>query len=166
MKQKGYSNAEICAVFQINKTTVKRLFFMYKSYGKDVLLHPVNSRSHSTEDKLEIVQKHLNGSSYGELCVIYGIMNSGTIAGWVKKYSEEGYNGLTGKQGRPCKYMKKYEPKIEPIGPSPTESKKDLLKENKKLKKENEYLRAKIAYEKKLDALVREREARETMKKH
>ena len=166
MKQKGYSNTEICAVFQIYKTTVNRIFIAYKLHGKNGLLHSIKSKHYSPEEKLAIIQGYFNGSTYSQLCAVYNISNVGTISSWVKKYSEEGYNGLTGKQGRPCKYMKKNEPKIEPVEVSPTASKQELVKENKRLKKENEYLRAKIAYEKKLDALVREREARETMKKY
>lgn len=166
MKQKGYSNTEICDFFKIERSSIYRVINAYNLHGKDGLLHPIKAQHLSLEDKFTIVQSHLNGSSYSELCAIHNISNVGTISNWVKKYSEEGYNGLAGKQGRPCKYMKKSEPKIDHTDTSSTMSQKDLVKENKKLKKENEYLRAKIAYEKKLDALVRKREARETMKKH
>jgi transposase len=166
MKQKGYPTDKICNLFNIKKDSIYRVINAYSLDGRDGLFRPLRSQHYPPEEKLEIVKKYLKGDSYLELCAIHKISNRGTIANWVKKYSEEGYNGLTGKQGRPCKYMKKNESKIEPIDASTTTSKKDLVKENKKLKKENEYLRAKMAYEKKLDALVREREARETMKKH
>lgn len=166
MKEKGYSSTEICNLFNIKGNSIYRIVNAYNLHGQDGLLHPIKSQHYSPDEKLEVVKRHLNGSSYSELCAVYNISNGGTIANWVKKYNQEGYNGLTGKKGRPCKYMKKSEPKIEPADTSSPMSQKDLVKENKKLKKENEYLRAKMAYEKKLDALVREREARETMKKH
>lgn len=166
MKQNGYPNDKLCNLFNIKKDSIYRVINAYSLDGRDGLFRPIKSQHFSPEEKLKIVRHYLDGSTYNELCAVHNISNAGTIANLVKKYSEEGYNGLNGKQGKSCKYMKKYESKIEPIDASPTIYKKNLVKENKKLKKENEYLRTKIAYEKNLDALVREREARETMKKH
>ena len=72
----------------------------------------------------------------------------GVVSAWQRKYHEGGITALAPKpRGRP-KQMKSLEPQ-KPIE-KPTEAK--TLQE---LQRENEYLRAEVAYLKKLDALVR-----------
>ena len=72
----------------------------------------------------------------------------GVVSAWQRKYHEGGITALAPKpRGRP-KQMKSLEP-LKPIE-KPTEAK--TLQE---LQRENEYLRAEVAYLKKLDALVR-----------
>ena len=73
---------------------------------------------------------------------------SGVVSSWQRKYYQGGITALAPKpRGRP-KQMKSLEP-LKPIE-KPTEAK--TLQE---LQRENEYLRAEVAYLKKLDALVR-----------
>jgi len=72
----------------------------------------------------------------------------GVVSAWQRKYHEGGITALAPKpRGRP-KQMKSLEPP-KPIE-KPTEAK--TLQE---LQRENEYLRAEVAYLKKLDALIR-----------
>jgi len=74
---------------------------------------------------------------------------TGVVSDWERKYHEGGITALAPKsRGRP-KQMKSPEPP-QPLDEKPTETK--TLQE---LQRENEYLRAEVAYLKKLDALVR-----------
>lgn len=83
----------------------------------------------------------------------------GVVSAWQRKYHEGGITALAPKpRGRP-KQMKSLEPQ-KPIE-KPTEAK--TLQE---LQRENEYLRAEVAYLKKLDALVRaKQQAAQTKRK-
>jgi transposase len=73
----------------------------------------------------------------------------GVVSSWQRKYHEGGITALAPKpRGRPQKMKSATPPK--PLSDKPTEAK--TLQE---LQRENEYLRAEVAYLKKLDALVR-----------
>ena len=78
----------------------------------------------------------------------------GRVKAWERVYLEEGAAGLmTERRGRKSTGR----PKKQPLKKSVEE---DLIAENQRLRERNEYLEAELAYLKKLDALVREREQR------
>jgi transposase len=85
---------------------------------------------------------------------------TGVVSDWERKYHEGGITALAPKpRGRP-KPMKPPEPPFPP-GAQPADAK--TLQE---LQRENEYLRAEVAYLKKLDALVRvKQQAAQTKRK-
>ncbi len=71
------------------------------------------------------------------------------VSGWQRKYHEGGITALAPKpRGRP-KQMNSPEP------PKPSCEQSQESKTLQELQRENEYLRAEVAYLKKLDALVR-----------
>ena len=77
-----------------------------------------------------------------------------TIKRWERIYLKEGAAGLMEeRRGRKSTGR----PRKQPLDKSVEE---DLIAENQRLKERNEYLEAELAYIKKLDALVREREQR------
>ena len=86
-----------------------------------------------------------------------------TIVRWERIYLEEGFEGLAiERRGRTSKMssVKKGRPrKIKP------EVQEDLIAENQRLKERLEYLEAENEYLKKLDALIREKEARAAARK-
>ena len=119
------------------------------------------NKSYSAEYKIGVImdmREHRLGSR--ETARKYNLGKSGstvtTIQRWERIFLEEGAEGLMKerrgracaasgtKKGRPAKL----DPKVE----------EDLVAENQRLRMENEYL-------KKLDALVREREERESARK-
>ena len=77
-----------------------------------------------------------------------------TIKRWERIYLEEGAAGLMKER---CGRKSTGRPRKQPLDKSVEE---DLIAENQRLKERNEYLEAELAYIKKLDALVREREQR------
>lgn len=85
------------------------------------------------------------------------------LKNWERRYLEEGSVGLAiDRRGRPSgmsNIRKGRPPKIKP------EVEKDLIAENQRLKERLEYLEAENEYLKKLDALIREKEARAAARK-
>ena len=128
----------------------------------------VKHHKYSPEFKLSVIMDmRENKLSYSETLRKYfppsDKKNTKIIQKWERIYLEEGLEGLaierrglaskmTGvKKGRP--------PKIKP------EVQDDLIAENQRLKERLEYLEAENEYLKKLDALIREKEARAAARK-
>ena len=118
-------------------------------------------KSYSAEYKIGVImdmREHRLG--YRETARKYNLGKSGstvtTIQRWERIFLEEGADGLMKeRRGRACAASgtkKGRPPKLDP------KVEEDLIAENQRLRMENEYL-------KKLDALVREREERESARK-
>ena len=119
------------------------------------------NRSYSAEFKIDVImdmREHRLG--YRETARKYNLSKSGstvaTIQRWERIFLEEGAEGLMKeRRGRACAASgtkKGRPPKLDP------KVEEDLIAENQRLRMEIEYL-------KKLDALVREREERESARK-
>ena len=114
-------------------------------------------KNYSAEYKLNVImamQEHRLG--YVETARKYDIPNYRVIQRWERIFLEEGAEGLMKeRRGRACAASgtkKGRPPKLNP------KVEEDLIAENQRLRMEIEYL-------KKLDALVREREERESTRK-
>ena len=130
-------------------------FRVYELYGEDGLEH--RSRHWTYVDKVNAVQRVLDGESYHEVSHSLGIANSSQISTWHRKYLELGWGGLKlDGRGRKRKMGNK------PIKPSKSKSQAEEIVE---LRKRLEYLEAENAYLKKLAALVQQRKAQEQKKK-
>jgi transposase len=84
---------------------------------------------YDTDFKKELVRKYIDGKSLNDLYQTYGVAKS-TIAGWVKKYSEE------------CQYIK-------PQNKNNNNSNEEIRTLNKKIKeleKENDFLKKAAAF--------------------
>jgi hypothetical protein len=92
-----------------------------------------------------------------------GTRNFSFLKKWERIYLEEGPEGLAiERRGRASKMSgvrKGRPPKMKP------EVKDDLIAENQRLKERLEYLEAENEYLKKLDALIREEEARKAARR-
>lgn len=85
-----------------------------------------------------------------QIQAILGIRDPGAISRWERQYHEGGFPALLPRpKGRPPKM-----PISLPAKPTPPDSEPDT-RTREQLLKENEYLRAEVAYLKKLDALIR-----------
>ena len=103
--------------------------------------------------KLRVLQyRQYQNCSYREAANHFGISNQAMIASWQRKYLDEGFEGLDKPIGRPSTMS---ENKKEKDTLNLTKSEKEELIE---LREENEFLKASLAYEKKLKALIQERE--------
>ncbi|WP_450104192.1 transposase [Rhodococcus triatomae] len=101
-----------------------------------------NRRSYTFEVKLEVVRRYLAGEAKLDLAREYDLASPKQVEVWVRRYRADGEDGLRPKQvGRPPK------PAGAPDGD-----------ELERLRRENEVLRAQVAYLGKVRALrARER---------
>lgn len=84
-----------------------------------------------------------------------GLLNSGILANWIKKYKEMDYNIVERKRGRLTMNKKEFKPRKD----------ETIEEENERLKKENLYLKAELEYSKKLRAVVQARKNQQQKKK-
>ena len=128
---------------------------VYDIYGENGLEH--RSRRWTIEDKINAVQRVLDGESYHEVAYSLGMPKESQVSTWHRKYLELGWDGLKlDGRGRKRKMGNK------PTKPSKSKSQADEIVE---LRKRLEYLEAENAYLKKLAALVQQRKAQEQKKK-
>ena len=125
-------------------------------------------KQHSPEFKLSVIMDmRENNLSYRETMRKYlphtDPKHMDIIQRWERIYLEEGFEGLAiERRGRASKMSgvkKGRKPKVKP------EIKDDLIAENQRLKERLEYLEAENEYLKKLDALIREEEARKAARR-
>ena len=130
----------------------------------------IKRKTYSPEFKLSVIMDmRENDLTYRETERKY-LLGSGRTGGpiemiqrWERIYLEEGFEGLAKeRRGRASKMegvRKGRKPKVKP------EIKDDLIAENQRLKERLEYLEAENEYLKKLDALIREEEARKAARR-
>ena len=134
---------------------IRKWVKVYELYGESSLEH--RSRHWTYEDKINAVQRVLNGESYYEVAYSLGMSTKTQVLAWHRKYLELGWNGLKlDGRGRKRKMGNK------PIKPSKSKSQAEEIV---KLRKRLEYLEAENAYLKKLAALVQKRKVQEQKKK-
>lgn len=136
--------------YGIGRTLVARWIAAYRHHGIDGLR--AKHRQYSAEFKLsvlrEIEQREL---SHTQAAALFDLREAGAIARWQRQYHEGGPEALKPKpRGRPKKMPTPKLPKALP-------AQGDEASALEALRKENEYLRAEVAYLKKVQALVREK---------
>lgn len=142
-----------------NESQVRKWLDSYNQLGTDGLRKKMSNKKYSGEFKLSVLQyRQINKKSYRETAKYFNISNSSMIANWQRAYSEKGFQGLERSIGRPS-IVSDNEKKKKPVKISESE-KEELIR----LRQENEFLRASLEYEKKLQALVQQRE-RKTKKR-
>ena len=141
----GESIAQVSRQSQINYSLLKWIVRSYREHGeKGLSSHAYNWRG---EQKYEVLKyMHENQLSIKETSIVLGISDH-TIWSWERRYLENGMDGLEDKK----KGRKPRTPKPKP----PKTREEELLERIEDLEIENEYL-------KKLNALVAEREKRES----
>ncbi len=121
---------------------------IFDNYGKEALAPKSSKKKWTPEEKLKLIEQVQSGEPIRVVALAVGIRH-GTIHAWLRKYQEEGYNGLKGKIGKPSSKPK--EPSdMEKYPESSTPSNEDEHAEILRL-------RAEIAYLKKSEALRHER---------
>lgn len=125
---------------------------IYEQTGEQGLKPRNTHSSYTSEFKLHVIQyRQINRLSYKETANIFKISRGCTIANWQRIYSEKGFEGLSRPIGRSKKVPEQV--KDEPAKKLKESEKEELIR----LREENQYLKASIAYQKKLNALVQER---------
>ena len=155
-KKNGMSIMQISNKYKVRETTVKYIYRLIEVHGYDIL-RTTKNKYYSPNQKEQIINCILlNNESITSVSIDEGLLNSGILANWIKKYKEMDYNIVERKRGR-----------------SPTMSKKELKskanetieEENERLRKENLYLKAELEYSKKLRAVVQARKNQQQKKK-
>lgn len=145
--KESYSSA--ARKYQTCHRLISLWFESYKVHGREGLTMK-NNVVYTGKFKLSLIQEMLNeGLSLQQLSVKY-LISPSIIRGWKKQYEKDGISVLfkTKPRGRPPKMKKKAKNKQSKI----INSDKDLLKENERLRAENDYL-------KKLQALIQKQES-------
>ena len=123
--------------------------------GPDVLRHKGQNKEWRPEERLELVSRVLAGASVTSVAIDAGI-NSGLLYRWVRKYKDEGYNGLASmKKGRALKELQMKKLNYN----NPRKLDESEYEELVRLRAENAYIKAEIEVIKKEIALREETEA-------
>jgi transposase len=134
--------------YGVGATMIRRWVASYRAHGEAGLSKKF---SHYDERfRLSVLQRMWRDElSYGQAAALFGIRNERSIPLWERLYHEGGIDALVPRRrGRP--------PKMAPSNPSKPD--KDAMSDERpreELLKEIEYLRAEVAYLKKLDALLK-----------
>ena len=151
--QGGRSRAYLSQKYNIAEGTIQNWIHSYEILGEEGLKKSKTIASYSGEFKLSVLEyRQINGLSFLETAKHFKIKQPATIVGWQRQYKEKGFEGLCVQKGRPKKLGDSNMAK-DKINKLTTSEKEELIK----LRQENLYLRARLEYEKKLEALVQKR---------
>jgi transposase len=150
----------LAAKYGVTHGQIRHWVGSYRQNGDEGLAKKFSH--YSAEFKLRVLEHMWREElSFNQTIHLFDLRGGGgVVSAWQRKYHEGGITALAPKsRGRP-KQMKSPEP-LKPLDEKSTEAK--TLQE---LQRENEYLRAEVAYLKKLDALVRaKQQAAQTKRK-
>jgi transposase-like protein len=137
--EKGSAEKSTARLLGVPREPVRRLYRRWKIHGRGALVTKSTKQSYSFELKLGLVRRSLAGESIPALAVEAGLSSPRLLEKWVRAYRNDGEDALRPKpKGRPRK----------PDDPPGAE-----LSELERLRRENERLRAEVAYLGKLRAL-------------
>jgi len=147
--KRHYSVGYVSKIKQIPRWNIRKWVSFYKSYGEIGIL-PRTNQSYSAEFKLKVLKiVEKESLSLMETSLRFNIPNMSIISKWKKDFANFGIVGLQTKpKGRPIT-MSNYKRKKRK-SEKPLTREEELLKENERLRCENELL-------KKLQALIQAR---------
>ena len=136
----GYGRDAVTGRLGVSRSAVGRLYDRWRIWGAEVLVPKPTKRTIPFELKLELVQRFAAGEPKVALAQEHALSSPQLIEKWARTYRAEGADGLRPKpKGRP---------KRDPVAPPREET------ELERLRRENERLRAEVAYLGKLRALI------------
>ena len=136
--EKGIADKAAARVLGVPHSPVKVLYLRWRIQGRGALVAKPTKQVYSFEFKLALVERFIAGETAQDLAAEAGLSSSGLLKNWAGAYRREGADALRPKpKGRPRK-----------PGSPPAE-----LPELERLRRENERLRAEVAYLGKLRAL-------------
>ncbi|RQO63900.1 hypothetical protein DBR40_26855, partial [Pedobacter sp. KBW01] len=121
-------------------------------------LEDIVVKSYTADEKLEIIRYYQASElSLIDTCAIFMVASFSTLYQWVVKFEQSGYQGLVDKRGDHLKNKKTTKRMAKKkVVPGIKDSMTDL----ERLTIENEYLRAEVAYLKKLEALAQSKQVK------
>lgn len=154
--KKNQLQTEVCRKFKVSDSELSHWITQFRKHGVSGLLLKSSNNYYSPNLKLKVVTEYKKGLlSLNQLARKYKISRGSLIYQWIVRLDKEGYESLLkDNRGKKSKMKRK---RVSP---------KDYHKLSKEeMLRELEYLNTENAYLKKLDALIREEEARENRKK-
>lgn len=133
--EQGHHHVVVARMTGAPVWSVERLEYRWRLHGKLALVANPSKKTYSFETKLLIARRYLAGETANALAAEYQVSTPRLIQRWAQDYREHGQDGL-----RPKKPGRK---------PAPAPG-QDRVAD---LERENEFLRAKVAYLEKLKAL-------------
>ena len=135
--EEGFTAKSVAMKLDLAPNPVQMLYQRWQLRGVGALMTR-HRRQYDFETKLEIVRRHVDGESGRALAEEYDLPSPTTVANWTVIYRRDGEDGLRPKRrGRPPTDRENIRPDSE----------------IEALRKENERLRAEVAYLGKLRAL-------------
>lgn len=153
LRKNGTTLEDLGRQFGVRREGISYLVNLIDIHGLSIVSREY--RRHSRLFKEDAINKVLiGGESLRSVALECGLSSVGMLHNWIRIYKENGYNVLNKKRGRiPMKKDKTISENKDP-----EDSKIDQLE------KENEYLRAEIAFLKKWNAVVQQEEKRKKKK--
>jgi transposase len=137
--EKGLGYRAVARSLDAPGVPVRALYGRWRIHGQGVLVSKP-AKSYSFEFKLALVERFLAGETGPDLAVEAGLSSRQLLQKWVRAYRRDGAEALRPKaKGRP----------VKSAAPPPSAE----LTELERLRRENERLRAQVAYLGKLRAL-------------
>lgn len=137
--EKGVADTATANLLGVARSPVGRLYRRWKIHGRGVLLTKPTKRAYSFEFKLGLVKRFAAGEAAQGLASEAGLSSPQLLETWARAYRRGGPDALRPKtKGRPRK--SDHSPPVEPS-------------ELERLRRENERLRAEVAYLGKLRAV-------------
>lgn len=136
----------------VDRAAIRRWVSGYEQHGLVALRK--KSSQYSAEFKRTVLERIRQESlSYRQVIALFDLrVSTAVVSSWVRQYHEQGLAGLQPKpRGRSKKMTNPESPRPAPAPPTDTRTLDDL-------RKENDYLRAEVAYLKKLRALLQAKE--------
>ena len=146
--RQGHTGPATSEKFKVDSKLVQKWVKQYQSGGIDAIEPKTSKAKYSSGFKYKVITTMLTqGLSQSEVALTFNISSPALISHWHKAYRQQGMSGLITKpKGRAAM--------TKPFITSKPDDEKTLAE----LKRENEYLRAEVAYLKKLDALLKAEE--------
>lgn len=137
--EKGIADMATASSLGVHRKPVGRLYERWKIRGRGALVTKPIRQMYSFEVKLALVERFIAGETSLNLATEAGLSSPLLLQKWVREYRRDGADGLRPKpKGRPR----------SPEAPPPAE-----VSELERLRRENELLRAEVAYLGKVRAL-------------
>ena len=152
--KKGESPQRISKEYSMRYDKIRYLIRLIDIHGFEIL-RTTKNKNYKIYEKEEMINRVLlGGESILSVSADEGLLSTGTLNDWIKKYKEMGYNIVKRKRGRPTM------PKVTKKKKNETDKEKI-----KRLEEENLYLKAELEYSKKLRAVVQARKNQQQKKK-
>ena len=152
--KKGESPQRISKEYSMRYDKIRYLIRLIDIHGFEIL-RTTKNKNYKIYEKEEMINRVLlGGESILSVSADEGLLSTGTLNDWIKKYKEMGYNIVERKRGRPTM------PKVTKKKKNETDKEKI-----KRLEEENLYLKAELEYSKKLRAVVQARKNQQQKKK-